>query len=48
MILKPVGYMVTTAAAVAAAKTGMPHIIQPYVDQIQHVANIISQIGGKP
>ena len=47
MILKPIGYAMTTAAAVTAAKVGVPHIIQPYIDQIQHAANIISQIGGK-
>jgi hypothetical protein len=40
-----ISYGFITAAAVAAAKVGVPHLLAPYVAMIQHATAIISTAG---
>ncbi len=40
-------YGLVTAAAVAAAKAGMPHLLAPYVAMIQHAAIVVAHAGGR-
>jgi hypothetical protein len=44
-MMNAVSYALITGAAVAAAKTGMPHLLAPYVAMLNHTAHMVAQVG---